>query len=404
MIAREETREPVAGIGLRGGERRQQAVEVGRRRANGNARPFTTGRDERRRPAAGGVCLHDRACCTNRRVEGRLRRSPDLAAPVAVEDHDDAVVGRVLELLHHQLAAPRARRPVDAPKRLALLVLTDGVEVEPCGAPEQDAPAVADRAPTVAEQPVECRKPRTDDDRASLGGDPRGDRQEAEEVTQDDAGLGKRVDAAWQPAELDPPRSRPSVSRETTRARAEASDRHLDRHRPERHTRAAPDVEVELNAIAFCRRIRLDDTADDDRAVDEPRPEPCERARQEEADPDNAEHARTRRDGGDQRHYPERQTASLEAHRPDPADERGGVWGTGRFPRFSGRRGHAGETLVSPATASPGRAGHLGTGASASARSTASSPRIPDARASGARMTRCARTAVATAWTSSGTT
>src|SRR5512132_4329299 len=34
---------------------------------------------------------------------------------------------------------------------------------------------------------------------------------------------------------------------------------------------------------------------------------------------------------------------SLLIGRP-PADERGGVWGTGRFPTLSRRRGHAGET------------------------------------------------------------
>src|SRR4249920_3874880 len=33
---------------------------------------------------------------------------------------------------------------------------------------------------------------------------------------------------------------------------------------------------------------------------------------------------------------------------PPAADERGGVWGTGRFPTISGRRGHAGETWFPP--------------------------------------------------------
>src|SRR5919198_668468 len=38
------------------------------------------------------------------------------------------------------------------------------------------------------------------------------------------------------------------------------------------------------------------------------------------------------------------------------ADERGGVWGTGRFPTFSRRRGSGGGNMVSPANASRRRA------------------------------------------------
>src|SRR6185503_3038278 len=53
-------------------------------------------------------------------------------------------------------------------------------------------------------------------------------------------------------------------------------------------------------------------------------------------------------------------------------------------------------------TSAPGA--HRGVTASASARSIASSPRVPAARASGATITRCESTARATPWTSSGTT
>ncbi len=99
---------------------------------------------------------------------------------------------------------------------------------------------------------------------------------------------------------------------------------------------------------------------DVNRTVHEPGPEPRHTAREEEADADDAKRARAARDRSDEGDGPERDAATVRVH--------------------------------------------FGIGASVRARSTASSPRIPDARASGARITRCDSTTAATACTSSGMT
>ena len=113
------------------------------------------------------------AACA-RRIEPAARTwtsklSPATALGVRVEDDRDLVARRVLELLHHQLAPPRGRRPVHLPERLAPLVLAHRVQVEARRAPEQQPPAVLGVRAALGEQPVERDEARVDDERAAGG-------------------------------------------------------------------------------------------------------------------------------------------------------------------------------------------------------------------------------------------
>ena len=144
LLTAEESRETVERIGLRGGERGDGSAEIVRA-------PSEPGRPPARDPVDTKVAGRPRVACACR-IDPAARTATsklesggvaDRAARVAVEDHDDPVVRPVLELLHHQLPPACARRPVHATKRLALLVLANGVEVEPGRAPQQEPSPVA---------------------------------------------------------------------------------------------------------------------------------------------------------------------------------------------------------------------------------------------------------------------
>ena len=101
--------------------------------------------DVRIEQGAGGSNLHVEALAHHR-------------LGVCVEQHGDLVARSVLELLHHQLAAPRRRRPVHPAQRLALLVLAHAVQLEPRIAPQQ-------QAATVVGAVARLRKERTEPDK-----------------------------------------------------------------------------------------------------------------------------------------------------------------------------------------------------------------------------------------------
>ena len=254
MVACEEPRETVEGVRLGRGERIHGSVEIPHRGAHGNHGACATGRDERRRAPAHGVGLQQRARNPHSRVEARVRRVADGVPRVAVEDHDHTVVGRVLELLHHELPASRARRPVHAPERLTLLVLAHGVEVEACGSTQENSASVPRRAPGIREQPVERRQARSHDDRHVLGQHSRRDGDEAEEVAEDDSRIGELENAARQRPEIDPAFRQPTVPMHPARACAEPADGQSNRQRAERHPRATPHAEGNPYGIAFDRR------------------------------------------------------------------------------------------------------------------------------------------------------
>ena len=231
VIAGEEPRETVERIRLRGCERAHGAVEVRRRRAHGNdgARAHLSRRAWRRARARRAPAASDPA---TRTAASKLESggSPTAWRGIAVEDDDDTVVGRVLELLHHELAAARARRPVHTAQRLALLVLAHRVEVEAGGA-TQEYPASVPGGPTgIREEAVERGKTRSHDERRGIAQHAGRNGDEAEEIADDDPRIGELVDAAWQRSQRDSAlRQAAVVPPHPARARAEPCRRSGER-------------------------------------------------------------------------------------------------------------------------------------------------------------------------------
>src|SRR5439155_9010818 len=88
--------------------------------------------------ATANVGIEDGAGRAHLHVEARS----DHGGCIRVEEQGDLVARRVLELLDHQLATPRGRGPVHAAQRLALLVLTHAVKLEPARPPQLESPSV----------------------------------------------------------------------------------------------------------------------------------------------------------------------------------------------------------------------------------------------------------------------
>src|SRR5713101_6654668 len=79
------------------------------------------------------------------RVEDRTGRPylyvealPHYRLRVGIQQDGELVARRVLELLDHQLAASRGRRPVHAAQGLALFVLPHAVKLEPAVPAEEE--------------------------------------------------------------------------------------------------------------------------------------------------------------------------------------------------------------------------------------------------------------------------
>src|SRR5262249_12866963 len=112
--------------------------------------------------------LENRAGDSNRGVERRVRRRADDGFRISVEPPGPLAARGVLELLHHERAAPRGRGPVDTSQRLALLVVADAVELEADGTPKEEPPAVLGACAAVEEDSVELDEARIDDERLLL--------------------------------------------------------------------------------------------------------------------------------------------------------------------------------------------------------------------------------------------
>ena len=119
-------------VRLRGSQQVERDPPVRCERANVRVLLGQPGDDEQRRPPAARLCPDERACDPGLQVEHRRRRS--------VEHDRHLLARRVLELLDHQLAAPRRRGPVHAAQRVAVLVLAHAVDVEAGRALQQQAP------------------------------------------------------------------------------------------------------------------------------------------------------------------------------------------------------------------------------------------------------------------------
>ncbi len=153
-LARQQLDDRPRAVRLRLGEDRQRREPVTVERGDPDGRPNRRVDGEHRPPGVRRVRAQDRAGGAHLDVEAVL----DHGARVRVENDRDLVARRVLELLHHQLAAARRRLPVHLPERLPLLVLAHRVEVEARRATQQQPPAVLGVGAALGEEPVELRR------------------------------------------------------------------------------------------------------------------------------------------------------------------------------------------------------------------------------------------------------
>ncbi len=197
---------------------------------------------------------------------------PDRSRRIAVQDDDDGVAGRVLELLHHQLPTTGSRRPVDATKGLALLVLPDGVEVEPgLAAQEQSAPVSAVAA-RVAEERVQVDEPRVNGDRGSRRAQGQLDRLEPQVVAERDPGVRELEAATREPTEVDDPAARATASPQTALVRAERSQGPAGDDRADGDPRPPARLDAQPDAIALDGSLRVGHMVDGHGTAHEARP------------------------------------------------------------------------------------------------------------------------------------
>ena len=311
--------------------------------------------DQQHLPRAQSMCADEPRGRTDGVVEARGAARTRDRPGVDVEDDGDALARCVLELPHHQLAAPGRRRPVHGAERLSLDVFPDPVRLEPARTTNERPPAAVAPRARVGEERVELRDPRTDGhERGRLHLDHR--TSETERVARDQTSPVEPVAPSRHCVERDVCAAVPGDGR---RPRAERAEALLPDERAAEPA-AAVHLGLDRERLSLDRRAVERPALDRHSLHDEPPPgsdrDRCER----EADP----HQRERR-------------------RPD---EPGAGEDTG------GERTRA----AKPA--------HTGAGVASSASVTTSSTVTPVARASGARMSRWASTGAASEMTSSGTT
>ena len=177
------------------------------------------------RGAARPLCLReqDRAGSAHLELEGGVGRAPDHRAAVGVEQHGRLVPRCVLELLDHELPATCGRGPMNSAERLPLLVLADGVELEP-GRAAHEQPAAARRAGArVREEALEIDEAGIDEQRLT----PRKrhlDALEPEGVLDHDLGRLDRIPPSRDVVEDVATTQTPSVPGEHGLARADPRD------------------------------------------------------------------------------------------------------------------------------------------------------------------------------------
>src|SRR6478735_7589730 len=82
---------------------------------------------------------------------------------ISVEQNRDLVARRVLELLDHQLATARGRRPVHAAQRFALRVLAHTVQLDAAVPAQEQTLSVVRASPGLAEERPQVNEPRIDE-------------------------------------------------------------------------------------------------------------------------------------------------------------------------------------------------------------------------------------------------
>ena len=355
-----------ARVARAAGERAEHRPRTRPRGSDAGRRAVGPGGRDERRSAARGVTWARRIDPAARTAASKLESGGSPASPAGSQSRsdDDRLARRVLELLHHQLAPPRRRRPVHAPQRLALLVLAHRVEVEAGRPPQEEPPALPGEA-----GPCRRRAPRASTSRgctSALTG-----RRRADSET-DSSPSGSRSSILASAISKRPRGSAPSssVSRQPA-ARGSAGGTRTLPSRPSRPRRrqsragsrdARGRVDPQRDLVALGRRVR---------AASRPR----------------------RRPGR------VRATAQTRVRPAPRAGGRAPATPSGRDAEDDrGCEHDPAEDQCSAATH------HTGTGVSSSARRTASAASAPAVLASGATISRCASTATATLWTSSGST
>src|SRR5580765_7888112 len=81
---------------------------------------------------------------------------------ISVEENRDLVTRRVLELLDHQLAAARGRRPVHTPQGFALRIFAHAVELDAAVPAQEQSLSVMRAGAGLAEERPEAHEPRID--------------------------------------------------------------------------------------------------------------------------------------------------------------------------------------------------------------------------------------------------
>ena len=118
--------------------------------------------DEQHLPRAQGMGADEPGRRTDGVVEARGAARTRDRPGVDVEDDRDALARCILELPHHQLAAPCGRRPMHCAEGLSLDVFPDAVGLEPARATNERPPAAVAPCARVGEERVELRHPRAD--------------------------------------------------------------------------------------------------------------------------------------------------------------------------------------------------------------------------------------------------
>src|ERR671923_841353 len=275
--------------------------------------------DETGVAAPAGMRPEQRSGGANLSVEARLARRPRSVSLLRVEDDDDLVARRILQLLDHELLPAGGRRPVDAAERLAALVLPDAVELEARGPPQEDATRTPRAQPAFGEQRLQADEPWIDEQRRRVG-QRLDDARQPERILDDGTGAREAVAAARNPDEPVDGAQEAPVPADDHLAATESA-RLLLEHGTRRHQAAVglqldPDDEV----LALDRPVAVHMAEEPQGAREDARPDDGGEDGEEHPDGRNVEDVGAERPGGEVRASAQRQREAAAAghHRAKP--------------------------------------------------------------------------------------
>jgi hypothetical protein len=285
-------------VGLDRGQDLQRPVPVPVERVDALVKGPRAVDEERRPPSAARVGAQDRPRGAHGELEARVGSLADDRSRVGVEEHRGLVARRVLQLFHHQPAALRGGRPVDAPERLALLVLAHAVEVEARRAAQQEPAALRRARPCIGEEPVHVDQTGVDEDR---GGSWELDRDalEAERVLDHDLGFLDRVAPARDAPKHVAPAQAPVTAHERRLPLPEAGDALPEDHRSRGGGPLRVDLDLNRDVVAGEPLSPAEQAPNGHRALEEPDPEGRGDDCEHEPQGDGVEHLGAERPGGE---------------------------------------------------------------------------------------------------------